>query len=258
MSRINRFAGRRRTVDSVTDYSAAPSRRVRKEKKKVVSQSIMMIGVAVVLFFTFIFVIIPNFFNFITNFLDSSTPFQETDEIAPQIPILSAPISATNSAQIKLTGFGEPESFVVVVFNGSKEEKITVNKDGSFEIPLELSEGENKLSAYSIDAAENESTLTKEYVVLFDMKPPTLEVTEPKDGASFQSRANQSITINGKTDENETGTKIYINEKLVFPKPDGTFSHTYRLNEGENKLEIRAQDKAGNTNKIEVKYTFSL
>ncbi len=258
MPRINRFNARRRTVNSVTDYSAAPSRRVRKEKKKVVSQSIMMIGVAVVLFFTFIFVIIPNFFNFVTNFLDSSTPFQETDEIAPQIPIISAPVSATNSAQLKLTGYGEPESFVVIVFNGSKEEKITIDKDGSFEASLNLSEGENKLSAYSIDAAENESTLTKEYLILLDAKPPTLEITEPKDGASFQSRANQSITITGKTDENETGTKIYVNEKLVFPKPDGTFSHVYRLNEGENKLEIRAQDKAGNTNKIEVKYTFSL
>lgn len=258
MPRISRLGLKRRSVDVVSDYSTAPSRRVRREKKKVLSQSIMMIGVAIVLFFTFIFVIIPNFFNFVTNFLDSSTPFQETDEIAPQIPIISAPVSATNSAQLKVTGYGEPESFVIVVFNGSKEEKITVNKDGSFEVPLELSEGENKLSAYSVDAAENESTLTKEYVVLFDVKPPTLEITDPENGATFQSRANQSITINGKTDEDETGTKIYVNEKLVFPKPDGTFSYTYRLNEGENKLEIRAQDKAGNTNKIEVTYTFSL
>ncbi len=257
MSRINRLS-RRRTVDAVSDYSGVPSRKVRREKKKVMSQSILMIGVAIILFFTFIFVIIPGFFNFVTNFLDSSTPFQETDEIAPQIPILSAPISATNSAQLKLTGYGEPESFVVVVFNGSKEEKITVNKDGSFEVPLTLTEGENKISAYSIDKAENESSVTKEYSTLFDAKAPTIEIVEPKDGTSFQSRANQSITINGKTDENETGTKIYINEKLVFPKPDGTFSYVYRLNEGENKVEVRAQDKAGNSNKVEVTYSFSL
>ncbi|GIK83780.1 MAG: hypothetical protein BroJett025_04020 [Patescibacteria group bacterium] len=222
------------------------------------SQSVMMIGVAVVLFFTFIFVIIPNFFNFITNFLDSSTPFQETDDIPPQIPIISAPVSATNSAELKITGFGEPESFVVFVLNGAKEDKVTITQDGSFEVPLTLSEGENKISAYSVDKADNESAVTKEYITVFDAKPPSIEVTEPADGSSFETRANQSITIKGKTDADDPGIKIYISGRLVFPKDDGSFSYVYRLNEGENKLEIIAQDKAGNSNKTEVTYAFRL
>jgi bacillopeptidase F len=222
------------------------------------SQSIMMIGIAVVLFFTFIFVIIPNFFNFISNFLDSSNPFQEADVVAPQIPIISAPVSATSSAQLKISGFGEPKSSIIFVLNGAKEDKITVGEDGAFETDLTLDEGENKISAYSTDEAENESAVTKEYVVVFDAKPPSIEVIEPADGTKFETRANQTITIKGKTDDNDPGIKIYVAGRLVFPKDDGTFSYSYSLKEGENKIEIIAQDKAGNTNKTEVTYTFSL
>jgi hypothetical protein len=258
MNRSKRTAIRRKSNLGYSSYSATPSRRVRREKKKVLSQSIIMIVIAIVLFFTFIFVIIPNFFNFITNFLDSSTPFQETDTTAPQIPIVSAPVNATNSANLKITGFGEPESSVVFVLNGSKQEKVIISKEGAFEVPITLDSGENKISAYSIDEAKNESSTTKDYVTIFDNKAPGIEISEPEDGASFETRKNQSITIKGTTDEDEVGTKIYINDRVVFPKDDGSFSYTLRLDEGENKLEVKAQDKAGNSNIIEVKYNFSL
>ena len=257
MSRINR-AKSRRTVDTVSTYSAVPSRKIRKEKKKAIAQSIIMIAVAIILFFAFIFVIIPGFFNLFTNFLDSSSPFQETDTIPPQIPIVSAPISATNSAQLKVTGFGEPESFVIFVLNGSKQEKVKIATDGSFEVPITLTEGENVLRAYGVDDAQNESATTKDYVTLFDTTAPILEITEPTDGTKFESRANESVTIQGKTDDGETGTRIYINDRVVFPKDDGTFSYTYRLSEGENKLQIKALDRAGNSSELEITYFFSL
>lgn len=258
MSRLSRAQNRRQTVDTVSGYSGVSSRKVRKEKKKVLSQSIIMIGVAVVLFLTFIFVIIPNFFNFVSNFLDSSTPFQEVDDIAPQIPIISAPVSATNSAQLSISGYGEPESEVILVQNGMKKDAIKIAEDGSFSFDLQLEEGENKISAYSVDAAENESAVTKEYITVLDTNAPSIEISDPADGSSFETRSNQSITITGKTDDNDAGVKVYINGRLVFPKSDGTFSYTYRLEEGENKLEVLAQDKAGNSNKIEVTYSFRL
>ncbi len=258
MVRIRRAKSRRSTTQRKSNYSTrVSSRRVRREKKKVLSQSFMMIGVAVILLLTFIFVIIPNFFNLITNFLNTSTPFQEVDDIPPQIPIISAPVNATNSAQLQVSGFGEPEAEVVIILNGSKEDEITISEDGSFEVPLLLEEGENTIAAYSIDAAENESSVTRNYTTLFDNSAPKIELSEPEDGASFESRANQSITIKGMTDE-DTSTRVYVNEKLVFPKSDGSFSYTYRLEEGENKLLIKAQDKAGNSNEIEVTYNFSL
>jgi hypothetical protein len=258
MNRSKRTSNRNKSTLGYSVSAATPSRRVRREKKKVLSQSVIMIGIAIVIFFTFIFVIIPNFFNFISNFLDSSTPFQETDETAPQIPIISAPINATNSADLKITGFGEPESFIVFVINGEKQEKITVSQEGAFEVPIILESGENKINAYSVDEAKNESSITKDYITFFDNKAPSIEISQPEDGSSFETRSNQSITITGKTDEDEVGTKIYVNDRVVFPKDDGSFSYSFRLEEGENKLEVRAQDKAGNSNKIELTYNFSL
>jgi hypothetical protein len=257
MSRINRIR-KRRNMSSTSSYSRLPSRRVRKEKKKVMTQSVMMIGVSILLGLAFIFVIIPNFVNFFTNILDSSSPFQEIDKIPPQIPIISTPISATNSADLKISGFGEPESFVVFIINGSKQDQITIKEDGSFEVDVVLNEGENRISAYSIDQSENESSTTKDYLTIFDNKAPEIKNIDPPDGTEIQSRANESMIIKGELGKNEIGTKIFINGRTIFPKSDGTFAHIYQLQEGDNKIEIIAQDKAGNSSKLELNYKFSL
>lgn len=219
------------------------------------SQSVMILFISIGLLLTFLFVIIPAFFNFVTNVLNSGSPFQETDEIPPQIPIISAPVSATSSAQLKLSGFGEPESEVIVVLNGSKLDEVIVSEEGEFSLELSLEDGENTIAAYSRDAAENESSLSREYTTVFDNSPPKLEDISPEDGSLIETRENQSIQITGLTDE-ESGVRIYINERLVFPKPDGTFSYTYRLEEGENPIKIVARDQAGNENTAEVTYTF--
>lgn len=258
MFRRKKLTRSRRTSTGVSEYSSLPSRRIRKERKKVVLQSVLMIIVALVLFLTFIFVIIPGFFNVVTNFLDSSSPFQEVDDIAPQIPIISAPVVATNNAQLTISGYGEPESFVIFILNGAKQDRVQINNEGAFEVSITLVDGENKISAYSTDQVENESSVTREYIVLLDTKPPSIEVTDPKDGSSFETSSNQSIIIKGTVGENEEGTKVFINERTVYPENDGTFSYTYNLKEGENKLEVTAIDKAGNSNKTEVTYSFRL
>jgi len=257
MSRNRRAKSRRATSPTPTYSTRVPSRKIRREKKKVLSQSFMMIGVALILLLAFIFIIIPNFFNFVTNFLNTSTPFQEVDDIPPQIPIISAPVNATNSAQLSISGFGEPEAEVIFILNGTKDDAVVIQADGSFEVGLEIEEGENRISAYSIDKAKNESSITRDYTTILDTVAPQIQLIEPEDGAEFETRANQSITLRGMTDE-DTSTRVYVNDKLVFPKADGSFSYTYRLDEGENKLIIRAQDKAGNANEIEVIYNFSL
>lgn len=257
MSRNRRAKSRREMSQAISYSNRVPSRKIRREKKKVLSQSFMMIGIAVILLFAFIFVIIPNFFNFVTNFLNTATPFQEVDDIPPQIPIVSAPVNATNSAQLSISGFGEPDAEVIFTLNGTKEDAVVIQADGSFKVELQLEEGENRIAAYSIDKAKNESSVTREYSTLLDTTAPKIELTEPADGTKFETRANQSITLTGMTDE-DTSTRVYVNDKLVFPKADGSFSYTYRLEEGENKLTIGAQDKAGNSNQIEVTYNFSL
>jgi len=225
------------------------------EKKKVIRQTITIVAVAIVVLLVFIFIIIPGFFKLTGDFFDSSTPFQQSDEIAPQVPIFSAPPAATSSANIKVTGFGEPESELILVLNGRKNDSITINEDGSFEIGLLLDEGENTIAAYSVDKAENESTTTRDYITILDTEAPNLEILEPADGSSFESRINQSITLKGKTD---VGVKVYINNRVVFPNDEGEFEHSILLAEGENKIEVHVEDKAKNATKINLVFNFKL
>ncbi len=234
---------------------SAYSRRVNREKKKMFKQTALFVIVAIIVFLVFIFVVIPAFFNLVTNFFDSSTPFQEVDEIAPQVPIISAPVVATSSAQIIITGFGEPESQLIVVLNGEKQDEITIADDGSFKTDITLDDGDNILTAYSRDEAKNESTLTREYHVVLDTEAPKLEILNPENESSYEGRSNQEVSLEGQTDED---AKVYVNAHIVFPDDEGKFHYTFHLHEGENLVEVVAKDKAGNSSKIELKFNFKL
>ncbi len=246
---------RRRIKPRPRPSSGVYSRRVNSERKKVMTQTITLAIIAILVLLSFVFIIIPGFFRITGDFFDSSTPFQQLDDIAPQVPIISAPPAATSSANIKITGFGEPESTLVLVMNGRKDDSIKIADDGSFEIGIILDEGENTISAYSVDQAENESSITREYISILDTSAPSLEITEPESGTSFESRSNQSIIIKGKTD---AGAKVYFNKRVAFPNADGEFEHSYRLEEGENKVEVLAEDKAKNSTKIDLVFNFKL
>lgn len=259
MSKIRRRINPISRILNTSSYKNTPSgvysRRMNSEKKKVVHQTITIVVIAIVVLLAFVFIIIPGFFKLTGDFFDSSTPFQQADMIAPQVPILSAPPAATSSANIKVTGFGEPESDLILVLNGRKDDSIKINEDGSFEIGIILDEGENIIAAYSVDKAENESAATRDYNTLLDTQAPSLEILEPADGTSFESRAKQSINLKGKTD---VGAKIYINNRVVFPNDEGLFEHSILLVEGENKIEVHAEDKAKNSTKIDLVYSFKL
>jgi len=204
--------------------SSAYSRRVNREKKKLVKQTLFLI-------------------------------FQDVDEIAPQVPIISAPLVATSSASMSITGFGEPESELILVLNGEKNEAVTISDDGSFEVNISLDDGENTITAYSRDEAKNESSVTREYRVMLDTKAPKLEISKPENEASFEGRSNQDVVLEGVTDKD---VKVYVNAHIVFPDDEGKFKYTLYLNEGDNEVEIVAKDKAGNSTKSELKLKFKL
>ncbi len=232
---------------------AVSSRKVRKEKKKALRQSLALLGVSALILLSFIFVIIPGFITGFNSFLDTSNPFQPSDVIPPQVPILSAPVDATFSAQISVVGFGEPESTLIFVLNGEPEPELTIGDDGSFERELQLIEGENTIAAYSIDESGNESEISKSFTTVFDSEPPLLDVSGIEDGLTVETKKNQNFTVSGKTDP---GAKVYINGRVSFPTSEGDFSQKFLLNEGENTLTIEAIDKAGNKTSAEKKITY--
>lgn len=230
-----------------------PSRRVRTEKKKAMRQTFALLGFAIATLLVFIFVIIPIFINGFNSFLDSSNPFEPSDTIPPQVPIISAPVEATFSAQIAVRGFGEPESKLIFVLNGEKYDELTIAEDGTFESELELVEGENTIAAYSIDEAGNESELSKTFTTLQDSTDPLLDVSGIEDGLTVETRKNQNFSVEGVTDPD---AKVYVNGRVVFPNSEGNFKQSVLLAEGENILVIEAVDKAGNTTTAEKTVTY--
>jgi len=239
-------------------YKPNPTKRVasrlaRKEQKKLSRQTFGMIFLAIVILIFFIFVLLPGGVRIFFSFLDSNSSFDNSDTIPPQVPVLSSPVEATFSASIKIDGFGEPESKVIVVLGGSKEAEIDVDSEGVFSHQLDLVEGENEFAFYSIDKAENESELTKSYKVIYDNETPIIHIDTPENDAEIVAKKNQMLSIAGNT---EPGAKIYLNDRLIYAKSDGSFTSSYRLNDGENILLFRAIDKAGNSSETELKVSF--
>lgn len=229
------------------------SRLARKEQKKLTRQTYGFIFLAIVILLFFIFVLLPGGVRLFFSILDSNTGLDTSDTIPPQVPILSSPVDATYSATIRLEGFAEPKSKVVVVLDGEKHSEVTVKDDGSFDYDLDLAEGENTFTLYSTDEAENESALTSDYMVLYDNESPIVDIESPENGAVIEAKKNQNLTVTGNT---EPGAKLLLNDRLVYVKSDGSFSSTFLLTEGENLLKFDATDKAGNTSQTEIKVEF--
>ena len=233
------------------------SRLFKHERSKLVLQTTAYVvsGLAILVFF--VMVLMPAAIKFFFYILDgnSSNLNKITDTLPPQVPILSLPYQATNSATVKLTGFGEAQSQVKLIVNGSEVATIQVDEAGNFQHELRLETGQNELKVYGVDNAKNESVVSPVYLLFSDAEPLTVDVSEPESGAEIVGRKNQTLLVKGKT---KPETKVYLNDRLNYVKADGAFEIPVSLTEGENILKIKAVDKASNYYEMELKVIFKL
>ncbi len=230
------------------------SRLAQRERSKLLRQTVFYLIGAVIVCAGFIFLVLPSFIKIINVVFGGAPSIEISDDIPPQTPVITAPVPATSSAQLSVKGFTEPQGVVVIVLNGQQVlNDVTAKDDGSFETTLALTEGVNTFSLFARDAAKNESQVTKTYSVLLDTFAPELIVDKPTDKQSVVGKNNQTMSVVGSTDPEN---KIFINDRLVFPNSEGDFSSTYRLNDGDNTLVIKAVDKAGNLTEKSLMVTF--
>ncbi len=223
----------------------------KRQKRRLTVAIAGMLGIVV--FFAFFGVKILVGFSLLVDRLRGSTPAQQITQSLLLPPILDPLPTATNSATLNITGFGTDGTDVIIYVNEKEEEKVTVEKNGTFETLLSsLSEGSNTISSRATDGKGNVSDPSNVLTVLIKKKPPILELTAPADNASVTGD-NNKILVSGKTEENAS---ITINSRVVVVKGDYTFTYDFPLNEGENKLNIVATDLAGNTTTIERKATY--
>lgn len=231
------------------------SRLARREQQKLVRQTVILIIAATLLLVGFVFVILPQSVRLVGYLTGANVISDPSDTLPPQVPVLAAPPPATPSAQLAISGYGEAKSEVVLIVNASEQNRKTLGDDGQFTFDVNLTEGENIISVYAIDANKNESEPSRSVVVVMDSQPPKLEINEPKDGQQIELRKNQQLAVKGMTDPK---VRVYVNDRLAFTQEDGAFSTTFQLVVGENILKVKAQDQAGNITEKELKVQFKL
>ncbi len=161
---------------------------------------------------------------------------------------------ATQNDFIDVTGRSFYQNADVELFvNNSKYESAPISEDLDFEIKdVKLKLGENSLKV-RIMRGDLKSEFSQDYKISYVKNEPKLEIETPSSGASFL-RADQEITVRGKTDPDNT---VRINDFIAIVDSDGNFSYVYKLKEGENKLTITAQNSAGKTKDAELTVSYS-
>ena len=239
------------SVNSTTPVTTIPmARSSNQEYRKLFAQSVLLFGASGVIWLIFLFVLMPLMIRFAGNIKPLAD--SNMDDLAPRVPSFSVPQSATNSAQLKITGYGEPDSTIVLVHNGMQKQTQTVNQDGEFAVEFDLDKGENKIAFFSTDEAKNESKLSQERIVTYDDDIPELAWDQPEDKKVITNLREREIKISGQTQER---TKVYLNDSIVFVDNSGKFNDTFYLQQGENELTLKVVDEAGN--QIEEKRTIT-
>jgi hypothetical protein len=103
---------------------------------------------------------------------------------------------------------------------------------------LQLPEGTNTVTARGNDTAGSGNTAS--VVITIDLLPPALSVTSPHEGVLTNKTM---FPVSGQT---EPGAKLTIGADAATVLPDGSFNATTRLVAGNNIVEVRATDAAGN------------
>lgn len=229
------------------------SRREERQSKKKLIYS--LVGIVLVLFFLFKFGIplLTQFSLFVAGKNQGNDTTQTTNQptfIAP--PILNQSFSATNSAQIKVSGTAQNKQQVKLYVNDQVVDTKDTQSDGTFSFDnVTLQNGDNKIQTKA-KVNDKESDFSNTWTVTFQNKAPSLDVNSPSDGQSFSK--DPSITVKGKTDAD---AKVTVNDFQAIVNDDGTFSYTMQMQNGDNQLKVIAQDAAGNKTEKDLKVTYS-
>jgi len=228
----------------------------KKEKERNLRKAFLYGFLTILLGMAIFFLGVPALIKlavFVGKLNSSSIMPEQSDNIPPSPPVFNPLFEATKSAQISLSGFAESESTVKLFFN-NQEKDVLADQEGKFTFGnLNLKEGQNKIYAIAIDKAGNESNYSDKINILYDNKPPEIEISQPQDGETISTEDNR-IEIVGKTDE---GANVLINEHFVVVDSEGNFSYQISLDNGENEIKIVSKDKAGNQTETAIKVNYS-
>ena len=214
-----------------------------KQKKALLFLALVIVGVFVI--FTIGFQLIIKGSVFVANlFGDKSDLLQVENQVLSEINVNEIP-TATNSSKIRISGNTYNVETLIIFLNNQEVKQIQISSKNEFNTIIDnLTDGQNEI--YFIGDLKRSDKRKKSdiYTVISKTSKPKIEITSPKDRTNTPKT---EIDIIGKTD---TNTSVTINNQPVVVGSDGNFKYLVRLNEGENKFLITAQDEAGNTENL--------
>lgn len=239
-------------------YHEYPSRLKRQESKRFAYQALLFLGLGIItlwLIYSYSLPLLTKFALVIGDLKSSSLPVGSKDTLPPLAPKAYLPFTATNSANLNLVGFAEPDSLVVLYANGSKQAEALTNPAGEFSIEaISLFEGQNQLHFTAKDNAGNLSPQSETLTITVFTLPPSLEITSPLDGDRFYGLMQQNLTLTGRL---EPKNSLTVNDHHVVVSSNGEFKYKTQLAEGDNHFTLTASDPAGNTTSQELTVFFA-
>jgi outer membrane protein assembly factor BamB len=145
----------------------------------------------------------------------------------------------TKEVEITLKGQTEPTAFVYI-----NDEEAELDADGFFEFFIELEEGENEILVEAEDDVGNKGEET--FIIYLDTKPPSLNITTPDYAISTEDR----FYIIGQCDEEDA--VVTVDDMEIELGKGGKFAYEVSLEKGVNAFVIKAVDKIGNENVVEL------
>ena len=237
--------------------SSRLTRSVERRTRKTIILS--TIGIVIILFLLLKFglTFLVNFSLFIAN-PKGQQQSQSNDQInfiAP--PILNPLPSATNSAQIVISGKAQKNQTIVLYINNNKQDQVQTDPNGGFTFSETLNQGDNQIKTMAEGTNNRKSDFSNSYDTVFKNSKPTLNVTSPSDGQSFNKNTigtGNTIEVTGSTDP---GVSVTVNGFWAVIDTNNNFSYSLPLQNGDNQIKIIATDQAGNTTEKDLKVNFS-
>lgn len=231
------------------------SRRIAVEEKNNIKRSVTFIILSLVVLISLFFFGIPlmaRFVSFISDLKKKDIPISINDNTPPAPPRFDVLPDATNKEIIDVSGETEEGATVFVYLNNLKNETLA-DSDGLFTFSANLKKGENIIYAISQDKSGNKSAESKKYTIIFDNEKPEININSPSDGETFYGEDQKEIEISGST---KPDIELNVNDRFITLDVNGNFKYKYLLSEGENELNFKALDKAGNQSEKRITVNF--
>lgn len=227
------------------------NRRLEKQTKRNLILSLF--GIVVILFLL-VKLGIPALANlglFISGF-KSSNQLKTDNSSFIESPILDPLPTATNSAQIVISGKGIKKSRIEFFVNNNLKDTVDIDENGNFRFNYDLANGDNAIKTRTFRDNKT-SDFSPISVVSFKNSAPSLTIDSPSDGQKF-SKDQNDISVTGKTDPS---VSVTVNGFWAIVDENNVYTYTLPLKDGDNDIKVIAIDQAGNKTEKDIKVNYS-